>query len=123
MIIDLDDKKNEIIVLAIFILMLILFIYSTANNFLYNFNIYRILCLSFIIFFYMGEKRDTNNKNKKIFKILAICSLLILSFFKFWINTPLLIFTIITSMYLILRHLNIIKFRRTDYETEDYRYF
>jgi TRAP-type C4-dicarboxylate transport system permease small subunit len=122
MIIDLDNRKNEILIFILFASMIGLFIFSTANNFLGNFLIYNTISILFWFFLYFSEDVTYSRKKRNIFRILAILGIIFLAFFKMWINVPLIIFGIVALLYFMLRGFDILKFRRTNMETGEYRY-
>jgi TRAP-type C4-dicarboxylate transport system permease small subunit len=122
MIIDLDNRKNEILIFILFASMIGLFIFSTANNFLGNFLIYNAISILFWFFLYFSEDETYSQKKRNIFRILAILGITYLSFFKMWVNVPLIVFCIVALLYFMLRGFDILKFRRTNMETGEYRY-
>ncbi len=122
MIIDLDNRKNEILIFILFASMIGLFIFSTANNFLGNFLIYNAISILFSFFLYFSEDETYSQKKRNIFRILAILGITYLSFFKMWVNVPLIVFGIVAFLYFMLRGFDILKFRRTNVETGEYRY-
>lgn len=122
MIIDLDNRKNEILIFILFASMIGLFIFSTANNFLGNFLIYNAISILFWFFLYFSEDETYSQKKRNIFRILAILGITYLSFFKMWVNVPLIVFGIVAFLYFMLRGFDILKFRRTNVETGEYRY-
>lgn len=122
MIIDLDNKKNAMIFASFFICMICLFIYSLINNFIDNNIIYSFLVLVSIILIFFSERKDENSYTKNKYRIVSFICLAVLTFFKGWINIPMLVFSIILGCYFVLRGFNILKFIKTNIDSGEYEY-
>jgi len=123
MIINMDRRRNEVLMLASLIFMIGLFLYSISTNYFFgNYLIYNILCIGFWLLMYSSEDKfvATTARGKNKVRFLAVLTILFLSFFKMWVNVPLLIFGILFTLFFILRGFNILKFRRFNMETQEY---
>ena len=122
-ILDFDSKIIMLFVLLILASMLSLFFYSLAianiKDDMYPFN---AIIFSGVISLFFTNKKKFPEKSFKPIIVLSII-LAILSYFNYWLNIPLVIFSIILLSYLLLRHFGIIVFKVFDFEAEQEKYF
>lgn len=120
--INLDDKKNDILFTSFIVCMIGLFIFSFINKFTDNFLIYNVIAFITVFLVFSSESKTTSYKTKHKYRLVSIIGLIILVFFKGWVNIPMLIFTIVLAIYFILRSFTILEFKRTNPDTGEYEY-